>query len=90
MVVFSEDGTWKLPSDLQPGGKSLVLVTHDESTFNANDGKHRIWIEGKKKEEEEKNLLNMVASLGQQMEYLARVAKQTESNEIPANRPPRP
>jgi hypothetical protein len=23
----------------------LVLVTHDESTFNANDGKRRLWIE---------------------------------------------
>ena len=32
-----------MPSDLQSGEKPLVLVTHDESTFNANDGKRRLW-----------------------------------------------
>jgi len=44
MVVFSEDGTWKLPSSLRPGERPVVLVTHDESTFNTNDGKRRIWM----------------------------------------------
>jgi len=38
-VVFKEDGTWELPPGLLQGEKPLVLVTHDESTFNANDGK---------------------------------------------------
>ena len=32
-----------MPSDLQSGEKPLVLVTHEESTFNANDGKRRLW-----------------------------------------------
>ena len=43
-VIFNEDGSWEKPSDLQPGEKPLVLVTHDESTFNANDGKRRLWL----------------------------------------------
>jgi len=33
-----------LPTYLQ-GEKPLVLVTHDESTFNANDGKRKMWME---------------------------------------------
>lgn len=45
MVVFSEDGSWTKPSSLKEGEKPLVLVTHDENTFNANDGKRRIWKE---------------------------------------------
>ena len=45
MVQFSEDGTWRVPDHLPPGEKPLVLVTHDESTFNANDGKRRLWLE---------------------------------------------
>jgi hypothetical protein len=43
-VIFKEDGSWEKPPGLQPGEKPLVLVTHDESTFNANDGKHRLWL----------------------------------------------
>ena len=35
-VRFNEDGTWEIPQ-LPDGMKPLVLVTHDESTFNAND-----------------------------------------------------
>ena len=34
-----------MPQNLPPGQKPLVLVTHDESTFNANDGKWRLWME---------------------------------------------
>ena len=34
-----------MPQNLPPGQKPLVLVTHDESTFNANDGKRRLWME---------------------------------------------
>ena len=48
MVVFDEDGHWRAPATLRPGEKLLVLVTHDESTFNANDGKRRLWIAGDK------------------------------------------
>ncbi|RPA78671.1 hypothetical protein BJ508DRAFT_349096 [Ascobolus immersus RN42] len=43
-VLFNEDGTWEFPKGLQVGEKPLVLVTHDESTFNANDGKRRVWV----------------------------------------------
>jgi hypothetical protein len=42
-VIFKEDGSWEKPHGLRPNEKPLVLVTHDESTFNANDGKHRFW-----------------------------------------------
>ena len=45
MVLFSEDGSWTKLLGLKEGEKPLVLVTHDESTFNANDGKRRIWKE---------------------------------------------
>lgn len=45
LVIFDEDGNWKPPSSLLPGEKPLVLCTHDESTFNANDGKRAIWME---------------------------------------------
>ena len=43
MVQFAEDGSgsWSPPPTLAPGEESLVLVTHDESTFNANDGKRQ-------------------------------------------------
>jgi len=43
-VRFNEDGTWEMPQ-LPDGVKPLVLVTHDESTFNANDGRRMAWIE---------------------------------------------
>jgi hypothetical protein len=42
-VIFKEDGSWRLPQ-LLPGEVPVVLVTHDESTFNANDGKRRVWM----------------------------------------------
>ena len=32
------------PSGLAPGVKPVVLIVHDESTFNANDGRSKIWI----------------------------------------------
>ena len=37
-----------MPQNLPPGQKPLVLVTHDESTFSANDGKRRLWTENGK------------------------------------------
>jgi len=44
LVVFKEVGSWERPSSLEPGEKPLVFVTHDESTFNANDGKRQGWM----------------------------------------------
>jgi hypothetical protein len=44
-VEFDEDGAWARPQ-LPEGVLPLVLVTHDESTFNANDGRRMIWMEG--------------------------------------------
>ena len=32
------------PPSLHSGQKQIVMVTHDESTFYANDGKQQIWI----------------------------------------------
>ncbi|KAA8912344.1 hypothetical protein FN846DRAFT_773401, partial [Sphaerosporella brunnea] len=48
LVVFNEDGTWQLPPNLREGETPLVLITHDESTFNANDGKRKVWMENGK------------------------------------------
>ena len=36
----------QLIKELPSGEKEKILVTHDESTFNANDGKRRMWIQG--------------------------------------------
>src|SRR5690606_4251716 len=49
-VIFNENGLgeWEFPTELKIGEKPLVLVTHDESTFNANDGKRRLWVENGK------------------------------------------
>ena len=33
-----------MPQNPPPDQKPLVLVTHDESTFNANDGKRQMWM----------------------------------------------
>ena len=48
MVIFQEDDsgtvTWSAPPTLLPSEKPLVLVTHNESTFNANDGKRQGWM----------------------------------------------
>jgi len=40
----SESLQIKYPTDLPAGVKSIVFVVHDESTFNANDGRSKIWI----------------------------------------------
>ncbi|KAG0632761.1 hypothetical protein HOY80DRAFT_1113696, partial [Tuber brumale] len=45
MVEFKEDGSWRIPDTLPLGEKPLVFITHDESTFNANDGKRKTWKE---------------------------------------------
>ena len=34
-----------MPQNFTSGQKPLVLVTHDESTSSANDGKRRLWME---------------------------------------------
>jgi len=33
-----------LPTNLPVGVKPIVLIVHDESTFNTNDGRSKIWI----------------------------------------------
>jgi hypothetical protein len=43
-LTFNEDGTWNLPLNISPGDKPIVFITHDESTFNANDGKRQFWL----------------------------------------------
>ena len=45
LVTWDEEGQMIMPQNLPPGQKPLVLVTHDESTFNANDGKRQLWME---------------------------------------------
>ena len=42
LVTWNEEGQMLMPQNLPPGQKPLILVTHDESTFNANDGKRRL------------------------------------------------
>jgi hypothetical protein len=48
LVTWDEEGQMIMPQNLPPGQKPLVIVTHDESTFNANDGKRQLWIENGK------------------------------------------
>ena len=48
LVTWNEEGQMIMPQNLPPGQKPLVLVTHDESTFSANDGKRRLWMENGK------------------------------------------
>ena len=48
-ATWDEEGHMIMPQNLPPGQKPLVLVTHDESTFSANDGKRRLWMENGKK-----------------------------------------
>lgn len=43
MVSWDEDGNMSIP-ELPNGERPVVLVTHDESAFNANDGRRRLWI----------------------------------------------
>ncbi|RPA94629.1 hypothetical protein L873DRAFT_1846536 [Choiromyces venosus 120613-1] len=45
MVQFKLDGTWTILDTLLEGEKPIVFITHDESTFNVNDDKRRIWKE---------------------------------------------
>lgn len=45
LVEFEDDGTMKpktYPKDFAIGGsdrRPIILITHDKSTFNANDGR---------------------------------------------------
>lgn len=42
IIIFAKNDLWTLLSNLENEEKLLVLVTHDESTFNANDRKRKI------------------------------------------------
>jgi len=50
IVEFNEDGTMKpkqYPEDCSVGGpqrRPIIMITHDESIFSANDGRHQAWI----------------------------------------------
>lgn len=45
MVTWDEEGAMHIPSpELLEGKKPIVLVTHDESTFNSNDGRRAAWM----------------------------------------------
>lgn len=48
IVVFSDNETWTRPLGLIEKEKLLVLVTYDESTFNANNSKKRVLKEKRK------------------------------------------
>lgn len=49
LVKFSEDGTMvskEYPSDCsvgRPEKRPVIMITHDESTFFANDGRKKVW-----------------------------------------------
>ena len=49
LVEFSEDGSMiskEYPEDCAVGGpnrRPVIMITHDESTFSANDGRRRVW-----------------------------------------------
>ena len=48
-VEFFEDGTMvpkEYPDDFAVGGpdrRPIIMITHDESTFSANDGRRKVW-----------------------------------------------
>jgi hypothetical protein len=50
MVEFNADGTMQpkeYPQDCcvgGPGRRPVIFITHDESIFSANDGRHQAWI----------------------------------------------
>ena len=48
LVTWDDKGNLHMPENLPLGQKPLVLVTHDESTFNAYDGKRVMWIDNGK------------------------------------------
>ena len=48
LVKWDEEGHMIMSQNLPPGQKPLVLVTHDESTLSANDGKRQLWMENGK------------------------------------------
>jgi len=43
MMEWNED-LEPINKELEAGVKPIVFITHDESTFNSNDGRKRIWI----------------------------------------------
>ena len=43
MIEWNEDLTI-IPKEYEAGVRPIVFVTHDESTFNSNNGRKRIWV----------------------------------------------
>lgn len=48
MILFSKDSLWTKLLGLKEKKKQLVLITHNKSTFNANNKKKRIQKEKEK------------------------------------------
>ena len=50
LVEFTSDGEIKekeYPAGYEVGGsqcRPVIIITHDESIFSANDGKHQAWV----------------------------------------------
>lgn len=47
MVWWDDDGFMHVP-EMPRGQRAYALICHDESTFSANDGKRRLWMENDK------------------------------------------
>lgn len=45
LVTWDEEVQIVMPQNLPPSQKPLAPAAHDESTFNASDGKRRLWME---------------------------------------------
>ena len=44
LICFDESGAWWIPDTLPQREKPLLLVTHHESSFNANDEMRQLWM----------------------------------------------
>lgn len=44
LITWNEDGESVVPN-MPAGMKPWILIIHNESTFNANDGKRKLWVE---------------------------------------------
>ncbi|KAG0633962.1 hypothetical protein HOY80DRAFT_1061902 [Tuber brumale] len=87
MVEFELDRSWRIPTSLPLGEKPLVFITHDESTFNANDGKS---LEAKDKGERNNGFRvsdtrRMLAGSGYNFKFLTHGGSDVAYAKWPAN-----
>ena len=47
LATWDDDGNVVKEGVLPEEGRWVVIVTHDESTFNANDGRRQLWLQDK-------------------------------------------